>query len=746
MTSIEKTISPFIDQQFPAFYRENGRNFVAFVRAYYEWLEQSGNAVFHARSLLDYADIDRTEAAFIEHFKAQYLYSIPKDIVADKRLLVKHILDLYRSKGSKRSIELLFRLLFNEDIELYIPGDYLLRPSDGIWSKYRYIEISSYPNLQQIIGRTITNAALTASAVVESTFNKIVGDKTINVVFLSSIKGSFKYGDKIICSGIIEVDNAPIVLGSLTAIPVENGGFGYNVGEILDVRGSGQGAKARVAAVRDENGKVQFTLVDGGSGYSLNATVTIATAINLQVNNVMGSFTTNTTAVDTTTSANGTIVQANSTFLKLINFSNDKDFNVGDTVTDGSASATITNVTGGGGSGATFQIGGLVNKELYLLNSDIIGDYTAAAIETQVQVNISSPTAAFTPGNIAQSTGNAVMLEVTALSVNSAAFGESLSNSSLGIGNLIVYRSDGSLIHCTGADADLQNANLVQGAILVSNTSQSIVSLNKTPYKETITGNGVIYIANTTALVINCSSNSPYYLPGTTIVDVGNPTANAIVVSQNSTSDWFFPSRTPTLLTNLDSKINETLRIYELEVGTIAFLTGINPGDGYSAPPYIDIIQEDVALLNELDSFGRVKGHNAIVSANAQSVSGVVTAVEVYDSGFGYIPNETLRMSTEGNEVAVTGIAAIDRDGTGTGYWQNSRGFLSDIIKIQDSDYYQVYSYEIVAQRMFNTYEQLVKDLVHPAGYKMFGRYRAEYELVSEPIQLVQSSLTQISA
>ena len=64
MTSIEKTISPFIDQQFPAFYRENGKNFVAFVRAYYEWLESSGNAVFHARSLLDYVDIDRAEAAF----------------------------------------------------------------------------------------------------------------------------------------------------------------------------------------------------------------------------------------------------------------------------------------------------------------------------------------------------------------------------------------------------------------------------------------------------------------------------------------------------------------------------------------------------------------------------------------------------------------------------------------------------------------------------------------------------------
>jgi hypothetical protein len=41
MQLIEKTISPFIREQFPEFYKEEGELFIAFVQAYYEWMENS---------------------------------------------------------------------------------------------------------------------------------------------------------------------------------------------------------------------------------------------------------------------------------------------------------------------------------------------------------------------------------------------------------------------------------------------------------------------------------------------------------------------------------------------------------------------------------------------------------------------------------------------------------------------------------------------------------------------------------
>jgi len=744
MSSIEKNVSTFIPQQFPQFYRESGPNFIAFVKAYYEWLESDGGALLRSRSLLDYMDIDGTEQEFIEYFKKTYIDSIPRSVAADSRLLVKHILDLYRSKGSKRSYELLFRLLFDESIDLYIPGDFLLRPSDGNWYKQRYIETTSNPRLGEIIGKTIRTVGSTAIAVVETVSRKVIADRTVNVIYISSVRGNFRYGDRITCEDIITEETAPVVLGSLTAIPIENGGAGFRVGDLLDVGGDlGAEGRARVAAVRDENGRVNFTLISGGTGFSVNATITVATTINLVIESPTGTFSVNTSVVDASTNANGTVVFANSSLLTLINFSSNLTFTEGSVITDGSSNAVMTRVFGGGGAGASFQIGGLVDKEIYRLNSDLIVDYVSTILDTQIRIQTGVQGGPFSSGEVVSSSGNASLLEVTYLTTNAVSVGEALSNATLGIANLVAYSSDGPLIRVIGTEAELNSANLITNATLVSNITSSVVSLFKPATKETVTGNGVVFTSDSTTVTANVTLGSSYFLPGASLNNANTPTSNATIVSQSRLTDWAFPELSGIAVTNLDTVIDSALTVYDLEVGTIAFLSNINPGSGYSSNPYVTIIQPDVAKLGEVDGNGRLKGNDAVVETNVSSAQGVATAVEVYNSGFGYVPNETLFLTKSGNSFAIRGVAVVERDGEGEGTWLGRTGFISDIMKIQDSEYYQVYSYEIVAQRMMDTYETLVNDLVHPAGYKMFGRYRSTVNLVNDPSLLSNSSITQ---
>ena len=82
---IEKKISYFVENQFPQFYRDEGSNFIQFVKAYYEWMEEEGNAIYESRSLLDYRDIDNTLEDFLEHFQRKYLYGIPFNVIINKR-------------------------------------------------------------------------------------------------------------------------------------------------------------------------------------------------------------------------------------------------------------------------------------------------------------------------------------------------------------------------------------------------------------------------------------------------------------------------------------------------------------------------------------------------------------------------------------------------------------------------------------------------------------------------------------
>ena len=119
-------ISSLVESQFPEFMREDGPRFVNFLKAYYEFMEQASTdngpmPIHAARSLPDYADIDRTLDQFVEEFRKQFMTSIPRNVQADKRLLSKYILDFYRTRGSQYSYETLFRALFDEDILFYYP-------------------------------------------------------------------------------------------------------------------------------------------------------------------------------------------------------------------------------------------------------------------------------------------------------------------------------------------------------------------------------------------------------------------------------------------------------------------------------------------------------------------------------------------------------------------------------------------------------------------------------------------------
>lgn len=57
------------------------------------------------------------------------------------------------------------------------------------------------------------------------------------------------------------------------------------------------------------------------------------------------------------------------------------------------------------------------------------------------------------------------------------------------------------------------------------------------------------------------------------------------------------------------------------------------------------------------------------------------------------------------------------------GYYNSSDGMTSDVNKIQDSFLYQKYSYIIQVDEKLETYRDIVKSSIHPAGIALFGEY-----------------------
>ena len=96
----------------------------------------TANPVQNVMQLLDYMDVDQTIDAFFTQFKEAFMRTIPDNLATglNKRNLLKNIKDLYRAKGTKKGHELFFRILLNEDADLYYPTKDMLRVSDGKWS------------------------------------------------------------------------------------------------------------------------------------------------------------------------------------------------------------------------------------------------------------------------------------------------------------------------------------------------------------------------------------------------------------------------------------------------------------------------------------------------------------------------------------------------------------------------------------------------------------------------------------
>jgi hypothetical protein len=123
------------------------------------------NPVENIQQLLNYTDPDHTISDFLSQMKEEFLQTIPTDIDAgvSNRKLIKNIKSLYRAKGTSKAHKAFFRILFNQTSEVYTPTDDMLRVSDGSWNTQTFIRCTQ-TTLQQIgdpillTGQTITQA------------------------------------------------------------------------------------------------------------------------------------------------------------------------------------------------------------------------------------------------------------------------------------------------------------------------------------------------------------------------------------------------------------------------------------------------------------------------------------------------------------------------------------------------------------------------------------------------------------
>ena len=246
------------------------------------------------------------------------------------------------------------------------------------------------------------------------------------------------------------------------------------------------------------------------------------------------------------------------------------------------------------------------------------------------------------------------------------------------------------------------------------------------------------------AELITIANSGIDYGVGNTLVFTGGSGANAAgqvaAVEESISYDFLFEDGFRMLS---EDSYFDIIKNEDWEVsGPIVRIELTNFGDGYESAnlPIITVTSTTGSGANLVATNIQGKSANLSVDiANNAIGIGAIRAVEIRNFGVDYTTaNADLTAIGDGNANLTPIISGL---GIGDGAFINDDGKI-DFKFIQDSFFYQDFSYVIRSGIAFNTYKDTIKKIIHPAGLQPFGEILLFDSIVVSP-EIVVTITTQ---
>lgn len=693
---VEKNIAFFIKEQFPGIYKENGPELVALVEDYYKFLEtQSNQSLYVSRRLFEYRDVDTTLAELLLFFKNKFLHDLPlKENTIS--FIVKNVLDLYRRKGTPAGIELFFSIFFQEfDIDIVYPADKMMKVSNSKWRRGIYLQIIPNDNrFTSVSGKTYTYLDLISKNIEGSTSGAKAAVSKVNFIMLNGIKtpiiyideaqGNFERYDEVIA--VVNGESVVFgrVAGSLSAFEVDQNSddatVGNSIGDQLTVASQfGNGGECIVTDVSNLiSGDVRYTIADGGYGYTIDNT-------RLQVS-------TQTLLVDNPN-------------LQFIPYERLRDSAGNEAVVIGQTEDLL---------GVKSQAGDEFDLSRTINTLDRDTNFAVVPIEI-------SPFNASSPGPLYPDGGD---------TENDVIVGSLTNTSQVSIITDLIAPHISTQLDAADYEATAPMSGTVSPVTLTTPLNQAF---NVQPF--TI---GRIGSFN------NIRKGSNYQ---TQVFARAEDEIFSRLQRRNQVIRFDDPGEASTFsvgetITQDNTSVQGLVQVVDNVNGFISVL----PFDYYGFNNTDGIIKGQIVVPiagAALDYDRDVLGDNAQIDAITDFAVGKIKEVAVSNSGFGYVDSAigTLR-TKDTNEVRAGGTIRTLTQGKTAGYWSSFSSHLNGYkpdgeyyeagMRVQDSDFFQEYSYQIKSSLAKSQYESLLRDNVHLAGTKMFGDFMYKVKVDSE--------------
>lgn len=693
--NIEKFISYQIEKQFPSIFREDGVELVEFIKYYYKFLEEnSKQSIYNNRRLFEYRDIDNTLESMIIFFKNKYMKDLPLD-GDNTRFAVKNILDLYRRRGTPAGVELFFRLFYNEEVSIYYPAEAILKPSSSTWKNGIFLQL--YPqdiiNLKDLTGKTIYGSISKAEAVVDRILFTLVNNVLTPILFLGNVRGTFIGFDDIYTVVNSEITNFGKVYGSLDLITIDQkdprATTGNNIGDLVNVVYPGaRGGKAIVTDVSQNiTGEIEYFIDETGFGYTKDNTLLLVSNQIIFAYNLFEQL----EVLETLQDQNGNrgVVIGGNEIIVGIRMEEGFEFSSNSIITTARSS----------------------NNDIVIVDDEIITSNTNLVIINKIANNYFSdsdiiyyesivPKNDSSPGPLFPEVANTEILSVKLDELDNE---ETVSLITDVISNFLDVQLDAAdfndppaIISMSGiADPVTIDTRLDEAFDLepfVIGSIKRFANINP----------GADYINRVFAVALDpIMSNFDVYNQIITLENISATFEVGSIITQNGVS-------------------GKILRI----IGNTIFVLPYSYYGFEKAPiTFAGKTYNPISISRDYSS--KKLGFNASINPVTQFAVGKILSVDVTNSGFGYVDNSEVSITDSFGNILAVGIADARGQGRIEGRWSSKESHLNyqDGKVLQDSNYYQEYSYKISSKTDINTYKNTLTEISHLAGTKMFGQF-----------------------
>lgn len=261
-----ESIVPRITSSIPSFIREQAPEFCQFLVDYYKYVETEGT-VAELKRFQENLYGFRDDADYIRKFLSGLGFDIGIDLDMQADLQYNLINEFFSMRGTEPSLKLMFRLLFNEDVNVEYPRDSLLYTSSANFTKNIFLITTSPDNftMPEITFAGITGLTSKATATIEN-IDVIVADKKYLLIEATFASDDFDVNEVIrIMSNETNID---VVNVGAIDIDVETCGNGYKLYETVNVSGCTQTGVGYISSI--SSGSIEsLDISKKGIGYAV---------------------------------------------------------------------------------------------------------------------------------------------------------------------------------------------------------------------------------------------------------------------------------------------------------------------------------------------------------------------------------------------------------------------------------------------------------------------------------------------